>query len=178
MSQFYKEINKYFLVPFLNPLRLPGIKGLQACRHILLEWKKNHQGDNKQIQKRLQPSETMHTIYRTHSSERRTRPKSTNTRSSALPACPTEPQSGARLKAGSLTELVLFRFQQSGFRRFCSSARTLASRVYILLSSLFIFFHLSPRITLMALHGVGRNARPVIISYYITASALFYTLIT
>ncbi|KAG9345865.1 hypothetical protein JZ751_009021 [Albula glossodonta] len=40
---------------------------------------------------------------------------------------------------------------QSGLRRFCSSARALASMVYILLSSFFIFFHLSPRITLMAL---------------------------
>lgn len=50
-----------------------------------------------------------------------------------------------------LTELVLLRFQQSGLSLFCSSARALASMVYILLSSLFIFFHLSPRMTLMAL---------------------------
>lgn len=51
----------------------------------------------------------------------------------------------------TLTELVLFLFQQSGFKRFCSSAKAFASNVYILLSSFFIFFHLSPRITLMAL---------------------------
>lgn len=55
-----------------------------------------------------------------------------------------------------LTELVLLRFQQSGLRRFCSSARALASMVYILLSSFFIFFHLSPRITLMALWVKGQ----------------------
>lgn len=50
-----------------------------------------------------------------------------------------------------LTEFVRFRFQQSGFKRFCSSAKALASSVYIRLSSFFIFFHLSPSITLMAL---------------------------
>lgn len=55
-----------------------------------------------------------------------------------------------------LTELVLLRFQQSGLSRFCSSARALASMVYILLSSLFIFFHLSPRMTLMALEQENR----------------------
>lgn len=49
------------------------------------------------------------------------------------------------------TEFVRFRFQQSGFKRFCSSAKALASSVYIRLSSFFIFFHLSPSITLMAL---------------------------
>lgn len=49
------------------------------------------------------------------------------------------------------TEFVRFRFQQSGFKRFCSSAKALASNVYIRLSSFFIFFHLSPSITLMAL---------------------------
>lgn len=54
-----------------------------------------------------------------------------------------------------LTELVLLRFQQSGLSRFCSSARALASMVYILLSSFFIFFHLSPRMTLMALEQVN-----------------------
>lgn len=53
----------------------------------------------------------------------------------------------------TLTELVLFLFQQSGFKRFCSSAKAFASNVYILLSSFFIFFHLSPRITLMALQS-------------------------
>lgn len=56
-----------------------------------------------------------------------------------------------------LTELVLLRFQQSGLSLFCSSARALASMVYILLSSLFIFFHLSPRMTLMALESRVRD---------------------
>lgn len=56
-----------------------------------------------------------------------------------------------------LTELVLLRFQQSGLSLFCSSARALASMVYILLSSLFIFFHLSPRMTLMALERMVRK---------------------
>lgn len=63
-----------------------------------------------------------------------------------------------------LTEFVLLRFQQSGLRRFCSSARALASMVYILRSSFFIFFHLSPRITLMALSKQDRNL--IYKSYY------------
>lgn len=58
-----------------------------------------------------------------------------------------------------LTELVLLRFQQSGLSLFCSSARALASMVYILLSSFFIFFHLSPRMTLMALEQVKRRKK-------------------
>lgn len=53
------------------------------------------------------------------------------------------------------TELVRLRFQQSGLILFCSSAKALASMVYILLSSFFIFFHLSPRMTLMALEENG-----------------------
>lgn len=60
-----------------------------------------------------------------------------------------------RTRTQLLTELVLLRFQQSGLSRFCSSARALASMVYILLSSFFIFFHLSPRMTLMALEQVN-----------------------
>lgn len=49
------------------------------------------------------------------------------------------------------TELVRLRFQQSGLILFCSSARALASTVNTRRSSLRIFFHRSPRRTLMAL---------------------------
>lgn len=52
-----------------------------------------------------------------------------------------------------LTELVRLRFQQSGLSLFCSSARALACRVNARRSSLLIFFHLSPRRTLIALHA-------------------------
>lgn len=52
-----------------------------------------------------------------------------------------------------LTELVRLRFQQSGLSLFCSSARALACRVNARRSSLRIFFHLSPRRTLIALHA-------------------------
>ena len=44
-----------------------------------------------------------------------------------------------------------FLFQQSGFIRLCSSAKSLACCIYSRRSSCFIAFHLSPRITLMAL---------------------------
>lgn len=49
------------------------------------------------------------------------------------------------------TELVRLRFQQSGLILFCSSARALAWTVNTRRSSLRIFFHRSPRRTLMAL---------------------------
>lgn len=55
-----------------------------------------------------------------------------------------------------LTELVRLRFQQSGFSLFCSSASALAWSVKTRRSSLRIFFHLSPRRTLMALRADTR----------------------
>lgn len=81
----------------------------------------------------------------------------------------------ARTHVRFLTELVLLRFQQSGLSRFCSSARALASMVYILLSSLFIFFHLSPRMTLMALEQVN-NAETKIGKVHIWGNqVIFFT---
>lgn len=73
-----------------------------------------------------------------------------------------------------LTELVRFRFQQSGLSLFCSSAKALASMVYILLSSFFIFFHLSPRMTLMALGFRGSNRRRRVLD--LPSSPAFYFL--
>ena len=57
-----------------------------------------------------------------------------------------------KMRICQLTSEFLFLFQQSGLTLLCSSAKSLACITYSLLSSCFMAFHLSPRITLIALN--------------------------
>ena len=59
-----------------------------------------------------------------------------------------------------LTSEFLFLFQQSGLILLCSSAKSLACITYSLLSSCFMAFHLSPRITLIALNKANIKLLP------------------